>query len=231
MNLHRSARSHPPYLYGSLYCRWCRYTQAVWADLESITMASQMSDAELEKTIAKIAISTNKEKSSLPAVRNYWLTVFWKYTVKTATMRIWMKTNRKRRCIATACRETTVAFKRNEGHRTFQPPAPRYTELLGKKTGKELGIGRLLPTLTFLLSWNAGTYWKNATKSPSKGFRILTLVDTKGRKVTERKIQVLKIKLFPTDLGLVVTDFPETSILMILWIMVSRHALKVSLTR
>ncbi len=53
-------RSRPTYMSNTTVEEpdWQRLYELIWKR----TMASQMADAELEKTIAKIAISTNKEE-------------------------------------------------------------------------------------------------------------------------------------------------------------------------
>jgi DNA topoisomerase I len=91
----------------------------------------------------------------------------------------------------------------------FTRPGARYTEASLVKKLEELGIGRpstYAPTISTIIK---RTYVEKKEKEGVKrDFRIMKLKDDKIVKVTETEnTGAEKNKLFPTDLGLVVTDF------------------------
>jgi len=171
-------------------------------------MASQMADAELEKTTAKIQISTNREELSAQG--------------EVLKFEGFLKVYREDRDEEEVTEEElqegmlpplTVGQQlpliQMRATERFSRPAPRFTEASLVKKLEELGIGRpstYAPTISTIQK--RGYVEKRDKEGVKRDFRVLQLKDNKITKVTEQEnTGAEKSKLFPTDLGLVVTDF------------------------
>jgi DNA topoisomerase-1 len=172
------------------------------------TMASQMADAELEKTIAKIQISTNKEE----------LTASGEVLKFDGFLKVYMEDRDEDEVTEEDGQEgmlppltvnQKLPLKEMRAVERFSRPLPRYTEAALVKKLEELGIGRpstYAPTISTILK--RGYVEKRDKEGVKRDFRILLLQGNQIEKVTEQEnTGAEKSKLFPTDLGLVVTDF------------------------
>ena len=172
------------------------------------TIASQMSDAELEKTIAKINISTNNEE----------LTASGEVIKFDGFLKVYMESTDEEDNENDADDESRLPnltpgqpleFKQMAATEKFTRHAARYTEASLVKKLEELGIGRpstYAPTISTIIK---RTYVEKKDKEGVKrDFRILQLKDDKITNIlSQENTGAEKGKLFPTDLGLVVTDF------------------------
>ena len=172
------------------------------------TIASQMSDAELEKTTAKINISTNNEE----------LTASGEVLKFDGFLKVYMESsddeeNEEEEENESRLPNLTVGqvldFNQMTATERFTKHSARYTEASLVKKLEELGIGRpstYAPTISTIIKRNYVE--KRDKEGVKRDFRVLKLKNDKVEKVTEQEnTGAEKSKLFPTDLGLVVTDF------------------------
>ena len=171
------------------------------------TMASQMADAELERTTAAISISTNKEELKAEGeVLKFegFLKVYREDKDEED-----LEDEAQEGMLPPLTVGMTLPFIEMNAVERFSRPAPRYTEASLVKKLEELGIGRpstFAPTISTI---QKRTYVEKRDKEGVKrDFRILQLKnDVITKKTDQENTGAEKSKLFPTDLGLVVTDF------------------------
>jgi DNA topoisomerase I len=172
------------------------------------TIASQMSDAIFEKTTAKIEISTNKEELSASGeVLKFdgFLKVYMESTDDDED-----NDNEGESRLPNLTVGQQLEFKEMNALERFTKPGARYTEASLVKKLEELGIGRpstYAPTISTIVKRNYVVKKdKDAIKRPT---RLVTLKkdDSIVKSSTLENTGAEKSKLFPTDLGLVVTDF------------------------
>lgn len=172
------------------------------------TIASQMSDAEFEKTTAKIDISTNKDQLTASGeVMKFdgFLKVYLEgkddeeeEEEDTEGMLPPLKVKQK------------LEFKEMLATERFSRAAPRYTEASLVKKLEELGIGRpstYAPTISTVQKRNYVE--KRDKEGTPRNFQLLRL-NKKNEIAKETETEntgAERGKLFPTDLGMVVTDF------------------------
>jgi DNA topoisomerase-1 len=172
------------------------------------TIASQMSDAELEKTIAKINISTNNEELTASGEVIKFDGFLKVYTESTDDDEGENETGDESR-LPNLTVGQSLEFRQMTATEKFTRHSARYTEASLVKKLEELGIGRpstYAPTISTIIKRNYVE--KKDKEGVKREFRILKLKDDRIEKITEQEnTGAEKSKLFPTDLGLVVTDF------------------------
>ncbi|HWZ14280.1 MAG TPA: type I DNA topoisomerase [Mucilaginibacter sp.] len=171
-------------------------------------IASQMSEAQFEKTTAKISISTRKEE----LVANGEVMKFDGF------LKVYLESSDdeddniqdgENAMLPPLTRGQRLALQEMTATERFSRPPARYTEASLVKKLEELGIGRpstYAPTISTIQ--NRGYVVKEEREGRQRVFRLLTL---KGDKIVkEDKTEntgAEKGKLFPTDIGSVVNDF------------------------
>ena len=172
-------------------------------------IASQMSEAQFEKTVAKISISTRKEE----LVANGEVMKFDGF------LKVYLESSDDDDDNQTADGENAILPPLTKGQildlqeltatERFSRPPARYTEASLVKKLEELGIGRpstYAPTISTIQ--NRGYVVKEEREGRQRNFRVLTL---KGDNITkDTRIEntgAERGKLFPTDIGAVVNDF------------------------
>ncbi|MCW3092291.1 MAG: topA [Ferruginibacter sp.] len=174
------------------------------------TIASQMSDAELEKTTAKINISTNnQELTATGEVLKFdgFLKVYIESSDEDEDDNEGEKEGESR--LPNLRTDQLLDFNQMTATERFTKHSARYTEASLVKKLEELGIGRpstYAPTISTIIK---RTYVEKKDKEGVKrNFRVLKLKNDVIEKIIEQEnTGAEKSKLFPTDLGLVVTDF------------------------
>lgn len=173
------------------------------------TMASQMADAELEKTIAKIGISTNKaDLTATGEVMKF--EGFIKVYREDKDDEDLVEGEESAEGVLPPLRTgQNLPLSQMQAIERFTRALPRYTEASLVKKLEELGIGRpstYAPTISTILK--RGYVEKRDKEGIQRAYRVLTLQkDAITKKSEKENTGAEKAKLFPTDLGLVVTDF------------------------
>jgi len=169
------------------------------------TLASQMADAQLEKTTAKIGISTHEDK----------LTATGEVLKFDGFLKLYIEgkddedEDENAGMLPPLTVGQSLPLVEMLATERYTRPAPRYTEASLVKKLEELGIGRpstYAPTISTVQQ--RGYVEKRDKEGTERKFNILSL---KNNQVTEKASTEItgaeKNKLFPTDLGMVVTDF------------------------
>ncbi len=170
------------------------------------TIASQMSDAAFEKTAAKISISTNKEQ----------LTASGEVMQFDGFLKVYMEgkdeedEENTEGILPPLKVGEKLKFVEMLALEKFSRSAPRYTEASLVKKLEELGIGRpstYAPTISTIVKRNyVEKRDKEGVKRAASILR-LTLSNQIEKEIIQENTGAEKSKLFPTDLGMVVTDF------------------------
>jgi DNA topoisomerase-1 len=170
------------------------------------TIASHMSDAELENTTAKINISTNNQE----------LTASGQVIKFDGFLKVYLESTDDEEendgddsRLPNLTVGQVLAFEKMTATERFTKHAARYTEASLVKKLEELGIGRpstYAPTISTIIKRNYVE--KKDKEGVKRDFRVLRLQKDEIKKITDQEnTGAEKSKLFPTDLGLVVTDF------------------------
>ena len=181
---------------------WQRLYELIWKR----TMASQMADAELEKTTVNIEISTNKEELTASGE-------VLKFDGFLKVYREGKDEDEQEESSEGLLPPMTVGqslpLSEIRATERFSRALPRYTEASLVKKLEELGIGRPSTYAPTISTIQKREYVEKRDKDgTSRAFRVLVLKDNAISKREEfENTGAEKAKLFPTDLGLVVTDF------------------------
>lgn len=165
-----------------------------------------MADAELEKTTVKIEISTNKEELTASGE-------VLKFDGFLKVYREGKDEDEQEETSEGLLPPMTVGqlmpLLELRATERFSRAQPRYTEASLVKKLEELGIGRpstYAPTISTILK--RGYVEKRDKEGVVRAIRVLVLKDNLLSKAQDSEnTGAEKSKLFPTDLGLVVTDF------------------------
>ena len=170
------------------------------------TIASQMTDAAFEKTTASIEISTNKE--SLQA--NGEVMKFDGFLKVYLEGKDEDEEEDSDGMLPQLAVKQTLELKQLSATEKFSRASARYTEASLVKKLEELGIGRpstYAPTITTIVKRNyVEKRDKDAVKRSCIVYRLSPSNEIE-KQILSENTGAEKSKLFPTDLGMVVTDF------------------------
>ena len=172
-------------------------------------IASQMSEAQFEKTTAKISISTRKEE----------LTANGEVMKFDGFLKVYLESDDDEADDSNQDGENAMLPPLTKGQlldldemsatERFSRPAARYTEASLVKKLEELGIGRpstYAPTISTIQ--NRGYVVKEEREGKVRKFRVLTLKSGSiSKEERSENTGAERNKLFPTDIGAVVNDF------------------------
>ena len=169
------------------------------------TIASQMSDAKLEKTNIKISISTNDEKFVATGEMIKFEGFLKVYLESTD--------DEEQKQEQSLLPQVNVGDKLENEYikaiQNFTHRPPRFTEASLVKKLEELGIGRpstYAPTITTVQ--NRGYVIKESRDGVQRQYEVFNLVDNVINEELNTQITGAENKkLFPSDIGMVVTDF------------------------
>lgn len=171
------------------------------------TVASQMADALLEKTIAKINIS-NRDEKFIAQGEVIKFDGFLKLYIESTDDDAESEDN-KNNILPPLSKGEKLNVKQITAIQRFTHHPPRYTEASLVKKLEELGIGRpstYAPTISTIQKRDYVV--KQDKEGTSREYVLLTLESNKINKEIKTEITgTEKSKLFPTDLGFIVTDF------------------------
>lgn len=170
------------------------------------TIASQMADAVTEKTTAAIDISTQPGSQ---------LTASGEVIKFDGFLKVYLEgkddedEDAQEGLLPPLAKGQDLPLVQMQAIERFSRPAARYTEASLVKKLEELGIGRpstYAPTISTIQQRN---YVEKANKDGiTRNYQVLTLKnDAVDQKQASEVTGAEKNKMFPTDLGMVVTDF------------------------
>ena len=170
-------------------------------------MASQMADAELEKTTVDINISTQ------PAAK---LVAEGEVLKFDGFLKVYLESTDEDEEESQGILPPLKIGQKLEldnltaTERYTRPPA-RYTEAALVKKLEELGIGRpstYAPTITKIMEANRGYVVKDSREGEQRVFQIMTLKNDRISKSTGKEVTgATKNVLYPSDMGMIVSDF------------------------
>lgn len=169
------------------------------------TVASQMSDARMEKTIVTIDVSNTKENFvATGEVLKFdgFLKVYFESRDDEA--------EENGKAILPPLRvNQKLNYAEISASQKFSSPPPRYTEATLVKRLEELGIGRpstYAPTISTIQ--NRGYVIKEDRPGSERTIELITLKDLEITEQTKKESAGReKGKLFPNDMGMIVNDF------------------------
>jgi len=172
-------------------------------------LASQMADAELEKTTVNIAISTQPGTALVAEGEVLKFDGFLKLYLESTDE----EEEETQGMLPPLVKGQLLDLDDMVATERFTRPPARYTEAGLVKKLEELSIGRpstYAPTITKIMEANRGYVVKDSREGETRTFQVLTLKGDLISKRTDKEITgATKNVLYPTDMGMIVSDFLE----------------------
>jgi len=169
------------------------------------TVASQMADAEIEKT----TVTVDMDNSPVTFVANGEVIKFDGFLKLYAESTDQENIDDERYILPAVKKGMPLFYDTITAAQKYTMPPPRYTEASLVKKLEELGIGRpstYAPTISTIQ--NRGYVSREDRPGEKRQIKIITLL--KGKLSTTSKTEITgkeKSKLFPQDIGMIVNDF------------------------
>ncbi|MEA2076947.1 MAG: type I DNA topoisomerase [Candidatus Marinimicrobia bacterium] len=163
------------------------------------TMASQMTAAEIERTTVQIA---NDKNAEILEAKGEVITF-------PGFMAVYKNGDDESKLLPPMKEGETITLQEMDATEKFSQPPSRYSEPMLVKKMEELGIGRpstYAPTISTIQK--RGYVEKGNKPGVERDYLQFSLIDGEiKREIKKEKANVVKSKLFPTDIGRVVNKF------------------------
>ncbi|MGV9013593.1 MAG: type I DNA topoisomerase [Flavobacteriales bacterium] len=179
------------------------------------TLASQMADAELEKTVVDIAINRSSNSVLEASGTADMLRAQGEVIIFDGFLKVYLEgkddedDGEQEGLLPDMRQGEQLALQEMAATQRYDRPSPRYTEASLVKKLEELGIGRpstYAPTISTVQK--RGYVVKENREGVQRPYRILTLANGSiSDQTATENTGAEKQKLFPTDIGMVVNDF------------------------
>lgn len=175
------------------------YDQKLYSLIRNRTLASQMAPAKLEKTVVKIAISTNNELFEAKG----------EVIIFDGFLRVYGGSKKDADILPAVKSGDTLALQSASARQVFARPPARYTEGSLVKKLEDLGIGRPSTYATIINTVQVRGYAeKGEGEGTPRDVIVLNLENNAiERSVVQEKTGADRGKLVPTASGQVVSDF------------------------
>ncbi len=172
------------------------------------TIASQMADAELEKTVVSIGISS---------MQNTFLQAEGEVLKFDGFLKVYIESSDDdenedvKGILPPLSVGQLLDLNKMTATEKFTQPPSRYTEASLVKKLEELGIGRpstYAPTISKIMEKERGYVVKESREGTPRNYRVIELEKNKvTQKVATEITGATSSRLYPTDIGMIVTDF------------------------
>ncbi len=193
--------------FGAMVVSSDRNEQRLYELIWKRAIASQMADAEIEKTTATIGISTQPEKL-IATGEVIKFEGFLKVYIESKDDEEGGDEDVKGMLPPLSIGQQ-LSLRQMLATQRYSRPAPRYTEASLVKKLEEMGIGRpstYAPTISTIQK--RGYVEKDSREGKERPYQVLTLKNDEITKQTKTEMTgAEKAKLFPTDMAMVVNDF------------------------
>ena len=174
------------------------------------TVASQMAEAELEKTTVQIGISGAPGENLKAEGEVLKFDGFLKVYLEAKDDD---DDSEEKGILPPLTLGQSLELNNMTGTERFTRPPARYTEASLVKKLEEMGIGRpstYAPTITRIMDETKGYVIKEEREGRERKFAVLRLANNEVKEETETEMTgAIKNRLIASDLGMIVTDFLE----------------------